>query len=323
MTISAPFSSEQEADDAYYGDGSGSGGSGGGGSGGGGGGGSGGGSSGGGGSGGGGDWGELQAKGELGAGWVLAYQDAKSGDERRWFVIRTQQDTLFALDSSGTPNEAAEGDKLGDLPNFGTESKAVAAYNAWAEKNGEKKADQPDQGSPTEENWTEWSKVAEQAPWHIYSRQHQSEDRAQFLAAGELSDGTAVYLAPDGTVSDQAEIYDDPNALADALEAYYKKVENGEIPEERQPTGADPGPEQVRKDAAKATGDGSGDGGLLDAIGGPKVAAAIAAVGGYALYKSDSDVLGDGSSGSSSSGSSGSMGGSSSGSSSGSSGGSA
>jgi hypothetical protein len=259
MPISAPFASEQEADSAYYGTDSGT-------------------DSDDGGGGGGGDsgatWGDLQQAASLEAGFVLGYQDQQNGDRTRWFVFRSVEGALEFVNSGGETVEAGENDRLSNLPHYDTEADAREAFAAWQDANGE---DDQDQGSA----WGNWSKISEEPPWHIYSRSHKQEDRAQFLAAGELEDGSAVYLAPGGEVADEPHTYDSADALTEALRAFYTRSENGEIPEDRRPTGDDPGAETVRNQAG-------GAGGLLEQVG-PKRAAVGAAlvVGGYAVYQSD------------------------------------
>lgn len=265
MAISAPFASEREADDAYYGDSGGDGGGGGGGDGG----------------GGGETWGELQQGSSLGSGWTLAYQDQQNGDRRRWFTIRMNGDTLQALNSSGKPVDAKESDTLSDLPHYSTEDDARAAFKAWAEN-----SDEQDDQQQSEE-WEKWSKVSTEKPWHIYTRTHKSEDRAQFLAVGTVGGGNSVYLAPGGKVEDDPHVYDSADALSKALQAYYERANNGEIPDDRRPTGDDPGAETVRKEATSVkTSSEKTMERLVEKMGGKKVALAAVAVGGLAVYQS-------------------------------------
>ena len=270
MAISAPFGSEREADSAYYGsddgggDGGGSGGDGGGG-------------------GGSGSWGELQSGPSLGSGWTLAYQDQQDGDRRRWFAIRMSDDTLQALNSAGEAVDAGENTTLSELPNYSNEDDARAAYQKWAEQNGGD--DQQDAGGS---EWGNWSKVSEQNPWHIYSRSHTSDDRAQFLATSTLEDGSSVYLADGGEVVDDPNVFDSADALSSALQAFYQRSQNGEIPEGSSPTGDDPGTETVRKEASSVKTSSSSEKvqRVVEKLGGQKVVIAGLAVGGFALYQS-------------------------------------
>lgn len=279
MTVSTPFSSVSEADSAYYGSGDGDGDGGGGGGGGGGGDGS------------GGTWGKLQRKATLGSGWVLAYQDQQNGDRRRWFDIRMSGDTLQAIQPSGTVYDAKDSDKLSALPNYSSESDARAAFKKWAEKNGG--GDQSGQGA---ESWGKWQKLTEQKPWHIYTRSHKTEDRQQFLAAGKLGDGGTVYLAPKGKVADEPHVYDSADALTKALRAYQQRVKNGEVPEDRRPTGDAPKTSTVRKEAKTVkTASQSKVERLVEKMGGQKVALAVVVVGGAVAYKSQQENAGGGS----------------------------
>ncbi|ALJ99688.1 head protein [Haloarcula californiae icosahedral virus 1] len=265
--ISAPFGSVQEADSAYYGDGGGGGGGDGG-------------------DGSGATWGDLQEGASLGSGWVLAYQDQQNGDRRRWFVIRMASGSLQALKSNGEPESAGENTTLSELPHYSNEDDARAAYQAWAEENG----GTDEQGDESNE-WGNWSKVSEESPWHIYSRSHQTEDRAQFLATSTLGDGTTVYLASGGEVSDEAQVFDSADALSSALQAYFQRAENGDVPEGRRPTGDDPGTETIRREASRVNTSSSSEKvqRLVEKMGGQKVVLAGLAVGGFAVYQSQKD----------------------------------
>lgn len=270
MAISAPFGSEKEADNAYYGSGDG----------------------------GDGDqdgdngnsatWGELQEGSALGQGWTLAYQDQQNGDRRRWFVIGMDGDTLQALNSSGSAVSADSETTLSELPHYSNEDDARAAYQAWAESNGEDGGGEQDDES---NEWGNWSKVSEEAPWHIYSRTHQNEDRAQFLATSTLQDDSAVYLASGGEVVDDPNVFDNADALTKALQAFYERSENGEIPEDRAPTGDDPGREAVRNQASSVKTSSSSEKvkRLVERMGGQKVVLAGLAVGGFAVYQSQTN----------------------------------
>jgi len=273
-SISAPFGSEQEADSAYFGDGGGGGG---------------GGDGDGGGDGSGATWGDLQEGSSLGSGWVLAYQDQQNGDRRRWFVIRMASGSLQALASSGQPQTAGENTTLSELPHYSNEDDARAAYQTWAEENGGSGGN-GEQGDGSNE-WGNWSKVSEESLWHIYSRSHQSEDRAQFLATSTLGDGTTVYLASGGEVSDEVQVFDTADALSSALQAYFQRAENGDIPEGRRPSGDDPGTETIRREASRVNTSSSSEKvqRLVEKMGGQKVVLAGLAVGGFAVYQSQKD----------------------------------
>ena len=273
--ISAPFGSVAEADAAYYGEDGGGGGDGSG-------------DGGGGGDDSGATWGELQQGEALGAGWSTAYQDQRNGDRTRWFVLRSSGGTLQFLNSQGQAVDAGENDTLSDVPHFSNEDDALAAFQAWADENPDE-ADENGEGDDESANWGEWSKVSEEPPWHIYSRSHKTEDRAQFLAASTLEDGSAVYLAPGGEVVDEQHVFDSADALTEALRQFYQRAEDGEIPEGRMPTGRDPGTSTVREQSASRTTSQSQVERLVERMGGKKVALAAVAVGGVALYQASED----------------------------------
>jgi len=265
MSISAPFDSEQEADAAYYASGGGSGD-------------------------GPGDgpgttqWGELQAGDTLGNGWSLAYRDAVDGSRTQWFVVRQSSNgTLQFINSAGRAVDVTASDApLAEQPHFSNEDDARAAYQSWADENGDDST--TDEGG---DEWSEWTQLREQNGWFVFTRTHMTDDTAQFLAAGETSDGSTVYLAPQGDVVEEPHIFDSASALTSALEAYAEAAANGSVPEGQQPTGANPGVSGVRQDASAA--DSGGGGGLLDTVTGNPLVAGAVVVGGYALYRSQKD----------------------------------
>jgi len=272
-SISAPFGSKQEADSTYFGDGGGGGGDGDGG-----------------GDGPGAIWGDLQEGSLLGSGWLLAYQDQQNGDRRRWFVIRMASGSLQALKSNGDPESAGVNTMLSELSHYPNEDDARAAFQAWAESNGGDD-EQDDEQDDESNEWGNWSKESEEAPWHVYSRSHQSEDRAQFLANSTLGDGSTVYLGSGGEVVDEVQVFDSADALSKALRAYFQQAENGDVPEGRTPTGDDPGTETIRREASRVNTSSSSEKvqRLVEKMGGTKVALGAVAIGGFALYQSQKD----------------------------------
>lgn len=226
MAISAPFSSVGEADSAYYGTDSSE-------------------DSGGGsrpeGRGRGTDatWGPLQEGGALTAGWVLAYQDQQNGDRQRWFVIRTVDGQLQAIQSSGEVYNARDTDTLADLPHYPTEDDAREAFSKW---------DGAEEGAEdTDDQWTEWQKIRQIDPWWIFSRSHESDDRVQFLVAGKRGDGSTVFLGPNGQPRDEPYLFESFNRARSAIEAYFQAVQNGDVPEADQPTGDAPSRTEIRE----------------------------------------------------------------------------
>jgi len=252
--IEAPFGSIREADAAYYGEG-----------------------------GGGATWQQIQGETSLGSGWSTALQTERSGNRTRWFVLRQYEEGLQFLNSQGEVEEFGNQPELSTVPVFDTEEDAVAAYQAWAEENGG-----DDQGGDESAQWSEWQQLREVEPWYLYSRTHQTEDRAQFLATSKLGDGTTVYLASGGKVSEEVQMFDSADALSSALQAYFQRAENGDIPEGRLPTGDDPGTETVRSEASRVNTSSSSEKvqRLVEKMGGKKVVLAGLAVGGFAVYQS-------------------------------------
>ena len=252
MAISAPFNTVGEADSAYYGDDS---------------------------DGGGNDgsaaWNDVQRAEVLEAGWVLAYQDEKNGDARRWFVIRTNESgTLQAVNPNGETYSRSGNEPLDAMPHYDTEEAAREAYNEWLNRNG-------GGGTGDGSAWGAWNMAREEPPWFIFTRSHTERDDQQFLAAGQNSEGEEVYLQPDGTAGTTAHIYDSSGALTDAISAYRERASNGNTGPNA-PTGAAPSAEDVREDAAGAT---RGVRGVVDRLGGPWVVLGLLiAAGGAAWY---------------------------------------
>ena len=259
MTVETPFSSSEEARETYYG----------------------------------GDppdpddtedpgagWHDPEEEDVLAGGWVLLSQNQRDGDRTRWFVVGGPEGGY--LNESGGTVFPDENETMNDMPSFSTEQEAREAHALWVEENPEEVED--DEGSP---EWTDWTEMDEVPPWFLYTREHVEEDRAQFLVAGKNGDGETVYLAPGGEVQSDPHIYEDPDALGDALDAYFEAVENGEIPEEDQPTGEKPDRSGIQQDTDEAE-SGSGAGALVGAAveaatSNPLLAVGVAA-GGYYAY---------------------------------------
>jgi hypothetical protein len=260
-----------------------------------------------------GQWGELQRKewlpGDDTGRWALAYQQHKSEqNRRRWFVFRApKKKQLQAITSTGeVQTESVEPGVLEKLPSYESEKSARQAHGKWAEKNGvDGGSTGEEDGQPGEsESWGEWQKIEQAGPWWIWTRQHKQEDRNQYLAASTDANDESIYLQPDGSTAGEAHIFEDPQALSDALQKYAEKAENGEI--DRKPTGKSPSQKQIAKDAADAganqeqtQGPGGPAGELVEAVGGPRNAAILAAgTAGGAWYLDkegyvDIPVLGD------------------------------
>lgn len=258
MAIAAPFKNREEAWVAYYGD-DGSGGDNGGGDT----------SS--------GDWNDLQRQTTLSPDWTLASQTHQTDDKERWFVFRlTDNDEIEAITAQGTATKPGPKASLSEWPQYPTEEEARTAYEKWADQNDVSTSDES-------ENWGEWRKVRQAEPWWIFTRVHKSEDKVQFVVSGKIGDGSTVYLGPRGEVHDEAHIFDSVDSLRSALGAYFQAVEDGEIPDERQPNGEAPTTkeisESVRTSATKSTSK------VMEKLGGKKVLLGAVAVAGLVALR--------------------------------------
>jgi hypothetical protein len=228
MTISAPFSSVEEADAAYYGEDGGSNDQGG-------------------------DpgddrqWGDLQQGEVLSHGWGLAYRDQVGGSATQWFVLRSGSSGIQALQASGQVYEASENDTLADLPSYESESSARSAYQAWLDETG--KGDGDDERNPdgSDKEWTDWQKVDKIGNWPLFSRSNQSDGSQQWALVSKNSSGDLIYLAPGGEVVDEIHIYDSRSAAEDAVAAFQERQRNGDVEEDEQPT-EDPTGDEVNEE---------------------------------------------------------------------------
>lgn len=239
-------------------------------------------------------WGDLQTEPtDWVAAWTLAYQDEQqtTNPSRRWFIIRVNPETgaFEALSMTGQADEYPESTSLDELPHTEAESEAREAYQAWVEANPDESDESDVEDTDGAENWGEWAQITQVSDWTIWGREHKTEDRVQFLAASTMEDGTAVYLQPDGTVSEDAHIYDSQEAMQDALNAYAERVESGDIPDSDRPTGTSPGRGQIREDAAAAGANGGGPGRnpiapAVEAVGGTRNALLLGVVVAGGVY---------------------------------------
>ncbi|MBZ6496021.1 hypothetical protein [Natrinema longum] len=190
-----------------------------------------------------------------------------------WYILRREHTgngsvefVIAGADGNGNTVFLGPDGEIVDEPHiYSSEEDVQAALDAYQQnaENGntdeskQPTGEQPDQRDVqegTNEGWSEWEWVEAVEPWHIYARAHRDGEQVEFLAAGDLGDGTTVYLGSDGDVVDEPDIFESADEIQTALKAYYQAVQNGEIPAERQPTGAEPPLKQVREDAAAATG---------------------------------------------------------------------
>jgi len=237
-------------------------------------------------------WGQWQELEESGV-WLILRRESADGTREQFaaaYVAQNQE--VVYLQEDGSVDSS--------IHPFANRDDLQLARSRWqnAQANGEipeelmpaGKPDEDDVNDDTEgEQWGEWQRIEQVQQWQIWGREHQTEDRAQFMVASTNQAGDEIYLHPGGEVKGQPHLYDSVQAVRDALNAFATKMENGEVPEGQRPTGNSPSREQIRRAATSVTGGGPGGGSLpgpvgaaVDAVGGPVNAAilATAAVGG-------------------------------------------
>lgn len=232
-------------------------------------------------------WGQLQSEGAFPAGgWVLASQTRVDDPETRWFAFRQRDGEVESLESGGTIKTAAviDGDRMAS---HGSEDDATAAYDAWAEDEGEETSEDGDDGEEGDgPSWGQWQQVDTAAGWVILRRDHVEEDRSQWIVGSQNDAGEDIYLQPDGTVSSSEHLYESIKAVNQALEAFAKRVNNGDVDEGDLPTGIGPDspPDQGR-------GSSSSDlpliGPAADAVGGSRNLLLLVIVVAVAFYISE------------------------------------
>ena len=234
-------------------------------------------------------WGELQpVSTDWLAGWTLVYQEATNEQGvRRWFVIRTSESGQFqALTMTGQANDYDAEQSLAELPSTRSESEARQAYQTWVDENDPESEDGDDQGGDDQgdesSQWGEWTKLNQAGDWTLWGRDHKQEDRSQFILASKTSDGTPVYLQPDGTVGTEPHQYTSMEAVQQALDAYETRKQNGEIPEGQRPTGNSPSRSTINRSTNVKQGGPLGA--AVEAVGGTTNAVLLGGVAVAGLY---------------------------------------
>ena len=136
---------------------------------------------------------------------------------------------------------------LEQLPHTRDRAEAETAYETWLEnadpedvdKGGDGQGDDGDGQGDSEDNWTEWKKIEQEAGWHIFRRQHKYESSQEFFAAGQNAKGETVFLGPEGQIKQQEHIFEYLEDVYAAIDAYVEDMDNK--PAEDRPTGAPPG----------------------------------------------------------------------------------
>jgi hypothetical protein len=226
-------------------------------------------------------WGGLQtASTDWVANWTLAYQEHQEQPRTRWFVFRIHPETdeFQALRMTGSAKTYPGDTPPAELPHTPREQEARDAYQTWLDENQPDEQDEDEQ----DEGWGEWQKVTQLSDWTIWGREASESDAVEFVAASTRKDGSAVYLAPGGELVEEAHVYSSMDAVKQAVAAYKKRLENGEIDEDDRPTGRSPGRGEIEKDTKGAGGGPLG--GLIGAMGGTGNAAVVAVGAGAGLY---------------------------------------
>lgn len=232
-------------------------------------------------------WQQPETINELEGAWVLLQQVRLGVEgEDRYFVAGGPEGWQF-LEAGGNATTPPEDASFDEVPSFDTEDEARAAHAAWLEDNPEYAGSEGDDHS-----WTDWEKMDEDPPWHVYAREREDSGALQAVINGifELDDGDEmeVYLAPDAQIIEEPHVYTNFDDVDAALAAYAAAVESGDIPEDQQPTGADPGVGGI--EAAVPEPDdsgpfGGGAGGIVSTVASnPLLLVAIVVVA-YLLYR--------------------------------------
>lgn len=135
------------------------------------------------------------------------------------------------------------------LAQFDDPEQAKAAYYGEDGPPGE-------DGEGGEDGWTEWTRIQQAGKWILYGQEKIPATDVRYYLTGKLPDGSQVYLNTDGKVVDERAILESMKEVNAALQKYRQRVENGNVPDNRQPTGSDPGP-----------GNGGGGGGASGLLG--------------------------------------------------------
>ena len=238
-------------------------------------------------------WGELQRVEFLAGEWALVYQNAQGSDRQRYFVLRSDGETIQAIEADGVVvEELAEQGALDRLPSYDTEPAAREAHQAWvdSQENGGKNAPGSGGQGGQGQQYGEWTRIEQVGPWVVWGREAKNADARQFIAASTNSSGTAIYLQPEGEVAETAHVFEDTAALQDALEAFAERERRGDVPTDESPTGTSPDKSTIAAAADEAganEGDAAAGGplsGVVRAVGGPRNAAILAVGGGVGLY---------------------------------------
>lgn len=150
-------------------------------------------------------------------------------------------------------------------------------------------------------NWGEAQHVQELPyGWQLYAQEHKTKDKTRYIIAAKNQAGEVIYLAEDGTVVKKPVYYTSAEEIQAAIQAFAKRAENGNVPQENQPDASQgrPSSGRVTRDADKRSRTG-GVSGVLSPVLGPAgegfggahlVAGAVAGGGIYYLWKRRGDI---------------------------------
>jgi hypothetical protein len=210
-------------------------------------------------------WNEPTTVEELEGGWSLISQSRVEGESTRWFLLGGPNGGE-ALKASGQTEAVDEGATLDEVPSIETETAAREAHQKWLEEFASKA------------KWGNWGKVDELPPWFVYRRDHNQDDRSEWQVKGKTRDGSEIWLGPDGSPTDEPHTFTSRSAVDKAIEAYRRKVESGDIPDDQRPTGSPPS-------APDGDQEGGSSGSIVSMIVGNPVVLVGVIVVAYLLYR--------------------------------------
>lgn len=128
--------------------------------------------------------------------------------------------------------------------------------------------------------------------WYLFAQEHTQQDSRRFMVAGKRSDGTMIYILPQGqTREEEPHFFDTADAALSAYERWVQRHQNDETSDDGTPSESAPRPEsgEVTQDARDATSRVTGAiTGVLDTVMSNPLLMAAAVVGaglGYWYYK--------------------------------------
>lgn len=199
-------------------------------------------------------WDELEQIDELDGYWNLMGQSSTEGERSRYFVVGGPYEESHAITSGGGTSRIEPDDLLDDIPSFDTKSEGREAHALWLEENAEYEEEDG------ESTWTEWDIFDEVPPWFVLYREDTASNAVQYQVGGDR-DGTVVYLNSNGEVVTEPYIFDTLEAAAAAIEAWQRRIDEGEADPANGPSGRPPDLDTVNEQSEPPS-----DGGMLDSL---------------------------------------------------------